>query len=185
MANRAVQAMRDGLLTLSAWDLDDALFTLDDDGIDLKRWGMWDSVGSSYSGDASLEELRPWFSSWAILGTNFPNGTEILATDAHSDSGIYASAGRTPDGSYSVAIVSTTASAKSVNVLIDGGPRVSRLQHYAYFSNDRRTDSQGYPVPKPARDGVNSETGVNVTLPGPGLVVLSFAGVGATGDARR
>lgn len=172
MANRAVQAMRDGLVTVDAWDLDDAMHTDNDDGVNLKRWGMWDSMGTAYSNTPSLEDLRPWFYPWTLIGNNFPAGTKIVSVDNSTRDGVSTTAGVTSTG-YSVAIVNNNSGSKTVNVKIDCGPTNATVKRYVYFSGDQPKDSNGYPVVKDTTTGVNMQQGYQVTLNGPGIVVLS------------
>ena len=102
-----ISVMNSGFSGAAAWMLDDAMHSSGDSGKteDIKLWGMWNILGSEVFGDPSQEEIRPWYYSWSLMCRNFPSGSEILRIGETLPEGVAATAARTPDGSYSVAMV--------------------------------------------------------------------------------
>ena len=48
---------------------------------DVKIWGMWNILGEEVFGDASQEELRPWYYTWSLMCRHFPAGCDVLACE--------------------------------------------------------------------------------------------------------
>lgn len=72
----AMEVMNNGLSGVAAWMLDDAMHSNGDSGRteDVKIWGMWNILGEEVFGDASQEELRPWYYTWSLMCRCFPAG---------------------------------------------------------------------------------------------------------------
>lgn len=72
----AMEVMNNGLSGVAAWMLDDAMHSNGDSGRteDVKIWGMWNILGEEVFGDASQEELRPWYYTWSLMCRHFPAG---------------------------------------------------------------------------------------------------------------
>lgn len=79
----AREVMNNGLSGVAAWMLDDAMHSNGDSGRteDVKIWGMWNILGEEVFGDASQEELRPWYYTWSLMCRHFPAGCDILACE--------------------------------------------------------------------------------------------------------
>lgn len=102
-----MSVMNAGLSGAAAWMLDDAMHSNGDSGTtgDVKLWGMWNILGSEVFGDASQEEVRPWYYTWSLMCRHFPAGSTILKLAGKLPADVAAVAARKPDGSYAVAFV--------------------------------------------------------------------------------
>lgn len=114
----AIEAMNNGASGVAAWMLDDAMHSNGDSGQpkDIKIWGMWNILGEEVFGDASLEEIRPWFYTWAMICRCFPSGCDIVKINADLPEGVFAAASKTRDGKYSAVFVNVTDSDITANV---------------------------------------------------------------------
>ena len=102
----AMEVMNNGLSGVAAWMLDDAMHSNGDSGRteDVKIWGMWNILGEEVFGDASQEELRPWYYTWSLMCRHFPAGCDVLACEVPQREGLRVAAAR-KDAAYSVAAV--------------------------------------------------------------------------------
>lgn len=114
----AIEAMNNGASGVAAWMLDDAMHSNGDSGQpkDIKIWGMWNILGEEVFGDASLEEIRPWFYTWAMICRCFPSGCDIVKINADLPEGIFAAASKTREEKYSAVFVNVTDSDITANI---------------------------------------------------------------------
>jgi hypothetical protein len=173
MAVNAIQKMRGGLLGAIAWQFDDAMHTQDDSGVDLKRWGFFDSMGEEYSGRADLEELRPWFYTWTLMCRSFPSGMQILDVENGLGDGISAVAGRLGDR-WVVALVSVNPEPRTVRVSWANGPQQADLRQYVYFEDLWPRSENGEPLPVRDEAEVDLSSGVDLVFSGLGFVLLEL-----------
>ena len=65
MADAIIQSMKAGFSGALVWSMDDAMYNSPDNGDyqtdKLKRWGFWNILGEEHVGDASDEDIRPFF----------------------------------------------------------------------------------------------------------------------------
>ena len=142
----AMEVMNNGLSGVAAWMLDDAMHSNGDSGRteDVKIWGMWNILGEEVFGDASQEELRPWYYTWSLRCRYFPGGCDVLACDAPAREGLRVTAARR-DGAYSVAAVNFSGEACEMEIVLPEDFSGGVL--YRYAENDRACDERGFPVP--------------------------------------
>ncbi len=124
--------MNAGFSGAAAWMLDDAMHSSGDSGKteDVKLWGMWNILGSEVFGDASQEEIRPWYYSWSLMCRNFPAGSKILRIKEEMPEGVAATAAQTPGGSYSVALVNFGSQDREISLNLPEGGEGYSLQFY-------------------------------------------------------
>ena len=129
----AMEAMNGGFSGIAAWMLDDAMHTNGDSGRpeDLKIWGMWNILGKEVFGDASQEEIRPWYYTWSLICRYFPSGSSILKVVSDECCGFTAAAA-VKDGKMSVALVNCNEEQLNVNLNL---PRA--LENAVMFSFNR------------------------------------------------
>ena len=129
----AMEAMNGGFSGIAAWMLDDAMHTNGDSGRpeDLKIWGMWNILGEEVFGDASQEEIRPWYYTWSLICRYFPSGSSILKVVSDECCGFTAAAA-VKDGKMSVALVNCNEEQVNVDLNL---PRA--LENAVMFSFNR------------------------------------------------
>jgi len=139
-----MSVMNSGFSGAAAWMLDDAMHTNGDSGRpeDLKIWGMWNILGEDVFGDASQEELRPWYWTWSLMCRNFPSGSEILRVRGTLPESFGMTAARTPSGSYSVAMVNYGPEPRSVTLSLPGSCEGYSIQFYG-TSLEKRDAPEG------------------------------------------
>ena len=99
MADFAAQVLQAGWMGASAWDLDDAMHSVNSHPpvpgpYTLKTWGFWNTEGPAM-GTPGDDNVRPWFRPWALLAHGFPAGAQIFAvSDPEKNAGIRAVAAR-------------------------------------------------------------------------------------------
>jgi len=148
VADALIQAMNNGLEGAIAWDLDDAMHTQGDTGdkTKLKRWGMWNSLGTELCNKPEDENLRPWFYTWSLMCRFFPSGTTIVSTEVPEGSPVRIVAGFLGKKT-SVAILNNSDQAQVICLKGNGIPETSVWDKYVYVDGKRATDANGFPVP--------------------------------------
>ena len=128
-----ISVMNSGFSGAAAWMLDDSMHSSGDSGKteDIKLWGMWNILGSEVFGDASQEEIRPWYYSWSLMCRNFPAGSRILRIKEKLPEGVAATAARTPDGNYSVAMVNFGDKDREISLKLPAECEGYSLQFYS------------------------------------------------------
>ncbi len=164
----AMEAMNNGFSGLAVWMLDDSMHSNWDSGKteDVKIWGMWNILGEEVFGDASLEEVRPWYYSWALMSRYFPNGTDIVAVDGAAVDGVRYVAGM-KDGEYTFAAVNFSDTDRVLDVAFPEG--VEDAQMYLYQEGNLLYDGE---YPAPVKTGVKGKR-VSVKLPAQTFVLLT------------
>lgn len=165
----AMEVMNNGLSGVAAWMLDDAMHSNGDSGRteDVKIWGMWNILGEEVFGDASQEELRPWYYTWSLMCRCFPAGCDILACKVPQCDGVRVAAAR-KDGAYSVAAVNFSQESCDIEIALPGDFAGGVL--YRYTESDRACDERGLPVP--CERGI-AERSFRTTLPAESFVLLT------------
>lgn len=124
--------------------LDDAMHSNGDSGRteDVKIWGMWNILGEEVFGDASQEELRPWYYTWSLMCRHFPAGCDVLACEVLQREGLRVAAAR-KDAAYSVAAVNFSQEPCTLEIVLPGDFAGGVL--YRYTESDRACDANGFP----------------------------------------
>jgi len=143
-----IQAMNNGLEGTIAWDLDDAMHTQGDQGdkSKLKRWGMWNSLGSELCNKPEDENLRPWFYTWSLMCRFFPTGMSIVQSEVQKNCPIRVVAGILGKD-LSIAVLNNSDNDRTVSLKVFGMPKVQSLSKYVYIDGNRATDPNGFPIP--------------------------------------
>nr|WP_315142092.1 hypothetical protein [uncultured Flavobacterium sp.] len=173
MADALIQSMNSGFDAVIAWDLDDAMHTMDDKGnkLQLKRWGMFNILGKELTGNAEDENLRPWFYTWSIMTRYFSNEMKIIKVDDLNIQNVRTTAGLSGSGDITIAIVNN--GDKEANFIIDTQKikKGKRLNQYLYTENNRQVNEQGFPVP--LKEKINSKNGIQVSIPAKSVILYT------------
>jgi hypothetical protein len=181
MVDLAVQSMRSGLSGIALWDLDDAMHGQDNgygkmDPRSLKRWGLWNSWGGKM-GVPEEENLRPVYYVWSLLTRLFPAGSQIFHSAGLELHGLRSAGMRMySDNGYamSYAIVNNSITPRTILLRVDGiAHQAVTMREYRYFEQEQKTDSEGYPVPSGIHDTAFLDKGLEIDLPGRGVVFLT------------
>lgn len=179
MADAASQVMRGGFSGLAIWDLDDAMHDQQNgfpitDIRSLKQWGFWNSVAGRVFNQPEEEEIRPFFYTWSLMVNLFPRNSKIIGSTANKELNGLRTVGMEKDGQMTYMIVNDSNSPKEVTIDVKNlNANNLKLFKYDYFDNDRKVDSNGYPVASKVLENVNLEEGYEVSLPSGGVVMLS------------
>ncbi len=143
-----IQSFNVGIDGVIVWDLDDAMHTVGDRGekSKLKRWGMWNILGTEICNNPDDENIRPWFYPWSLMTRYFPEGTSIIKTDETHAEGLRIVTGL-KDNNVSIAIVNNSASDQKIEYAIEGPERRMTFKKYIYTDTLRPVDSNNFPVP--------------------------------------
>lgn len=179
MADYAAQVFQAGWQGLCAWDLDDALHVAAGGHVPvptdktLKIWGFWNTQGTAM-GHPEDEAMRPWFYAWSLMSRLFPRDAGLLPVTQPELSRFRVVAASLSSGKgYSVMLVNNTNLVRNVHLVLPGGGRQTVVR-YHYFENDRPADAAGFAVPKETTANVDLAAGMDVTLPGRGIVFLEI-----------
>jgi len=180
MADYNIQCARAGMAGTIAWDLDDAMHTINSQGgpkpgihqARFKKWGFWNSLADEI-GHPEDANLRPWFFTWSLMSRSFPPGCETLRSSETLIPGLRTLAARTADGNFSFAAVNDADAPQSLRILVPGCGKISRLQCYDYFPEERLTDKNGFPLPKEILTDADLPAGLEVRLPARSVVILT------------
>ena len=130
--------------------------------------------------DAASQVMRGGFSGLAIWDLDDAmhdqqNGFPITDIRSLKQWGFWNSvAGMEKDGQMTYMIVNDSNSPKEVTIDVKNlNANNLKLFKYDYFDNDRKVDSNGYPVASKVLENVNLEEGYEVSLPSGGVVMLS------------
>jgi hypothetical protein len=146
MADALIQLMSVGYGGAVAWSLDDAMHTLGDKGEkdQLKRWGMWNILGTELHDNPEDEEIRPWFFTWSLMCRYFKPGMNIVSPEGSSAEGLRLVSGM--DGEdITIAVVNNSEFSRTVTLEM---PWSDNFRLYRYEDNNRKTNEQGFPVPE-------------------------------------
>lgn len=159
-----IQAMCAGYSGAVAWDLDDAMHTVGDGGdkSQLKRWGMWNTLGTEF-GNPDDEKLRPWFYSWSLMCRHFIPGMEINAPLAGTADGVRGVMGRTSEG-CAIAVVNNSEKEQKIIIRAENAGK-RRLTQYLYADNASPADKDGYPAPYAEGLDADFDNGFELVLP--------------------
>lgn len=183
MGDEVIQDIAAGVSGASAWDLDDAMHAGGRYGSqNLKQWGFWNSLGGKDGYSASDLQLRPWYYAWSVIARSFPAGSQPLLTPSTGMSSVRVAAVKVPIGTrygLSFAVVNDSTAARSITLSVPSASQPITLARYDYFNRDRPFGADGFPVAAQVLNGVRLSTGLTVSLPAQGLVVLSSLPTGS------
>jgi len=172
MAVACVQAMNLGFGGIMVWDLDDAMHTKGDtgDSTQLKRWGMWNSLGTELCNDPEDEKIRPWFFPWSLMCRYFLPGSDIIPLQVTDNNKIHMVAGEM-DENFTAAIVNISEEPYEFNLRSERGKKVKNVRKYIYEEDNYLTDENGFPVAAENDMELNLARGEKIKIM-PGSVIL-------------
>ena len=155
-----IQSLNVGIDGIIVWDLDDAMHTVGDKGekSQLKRWGMWNILGTEICNNPDDEKIRPWFYPWSLMTRYFPKGTKIIKTDDTNVEGLRIVTGLKGDN-ISIAFVNNSATNHNIKYAINGQEKKLKFKKYQYTDTVRPTDVNDFPVP------VDKDINFSITIP--------------------
>ena len=168
MADAQIQSMLAGYSGSAAWALDDAMHTLNDEGDpkQLKRWGMWNSLGEELCNNPKDTEMRPWYYAWSILCRYIPTGSTIHRLDMPTIKGLRAVA-TTTDGGATIAIVNNATTPQRISLNGFEGT----FKRFDYIDGARTVDADGFPTP--SATGLDSKALGSVEIAANSLVMFT------------
>jgi hypothetical protein len=156
IADAVIQSMNEGLEGAIAWDLDDAMHTQDDKGdkTKLKRWGMWNSLGTELCNKPEDENLRPWFYTWSLMCRYFPTGMNIATVNIPENASVKVVAGTRNElkdsdcsgKTVSIALLNNSTKDQNITINSAGIQKSETLNKYVYFDGKRSVNEKGFPV---------------------------------------
>jgi hypothetical protein len=175
MADALIQSLNSGFDAVIAWDLDDAMHTLDDKGDkhQLKRWGMFNILGEELTGKKEDSDLRPWFYTWSIMCRYFENDMKIVKIDNLNIENVRATAGISPSGDITIAIVNNSNKHVNFNLDIKDFQKEKILKKYLYSENNRIVNKKGFPIPQKEKTSLSSEKGIKVSIPEKSVILYT------------
>lgn len=154
VADAAIQIINTGFNGAAAWALDDAMHTLNDSGDknQLKRWGMWNSLGTELCNNPEDESIRPWFFTWSLLCRYIQPGSEIIKTQKPSVKGFRLAVAKKGDD-YTIIMINQAD--KKVGYRFEDSYFLNDLKfkEYHYQENNYKVDPNSFPVP--VRNDIN------------------------------
>jgi len=171
MADVAIQILNAGYSGIAAWDLDDAMHTKNDLGQKnkLKRWGMWNSLGTEICNNPDDENIRPWFYSWSLLCRYFPPGFTIIEADTSGIEGLRLTAGEN-NGDMTIAIVNNSKLDNDIGLAIPEN-FTKKFKKYEYAEHGRLMDESGFPVP--VQEGIKRKALEKFQVPANSFILLT------------
>ena len=176
MADYNIQCARAGMAGTIAWDLDDAMHTVNG-ATDIhqalfKKWGFFNSLANEI-GHPEDARLRPWFFTWSLMARSFPPGCHTLKISCSNIAGIRTLAAANGDD-FSVALVNDSDMPQKLNVAVSGSRKIPQLLRYNYFPDDQLlVDKNGFPLPNEFLNDANLSTGLKVSLPARSVVIFT------------
>ncbi|MFA9391137.1 MAG: cellulase family glycosylhydrolase [Prolixibacteraceae bacterium] len=169
MADAAIQSMNAGYSGAAAWALDDAMHTLGDLGNinQLKRWGMWNSLGTEICDNPDDENIRPWFYTWSLLCRYFPTGSSIAKTDTTGIEGLRLTAG-TYNDDFTVAIVNNSDRDNTISLAV---PTNKSLKKFLYVDGVRSVDENNFP--RPVQTNIKTKKALELNVPANSFILLT------------
>lgn len=169
MADAAIQAMNAGFSGSAAWDLDDAMHTKHDigDKDKIKRWGMWNSLGTEICNNPDDENIRPWFYSWALMCRYFPTGSKIIKTDSTGIEGVRLTTGLYK-GDITIALVNNSSIDNTITLSI---PTSKSLKKYLYLESESKVDEDNFPIA--IDDAIKVKETMTVNIPANSFILFT------------
>jgi hypothetical protein len=174
MADGLAQAMNAGVDAVIAWDLDDAMHTNGDTGDrqQLKRWGMWNILGTELTGDPGDEKIRPWFYTWSLMCRYYRGEMKIIGMNGLDKFGIRGVAGQSPQGDVTLTFVNNTQVEAVFSLDTTAFKKGTSLTKFLYTENERSVDKNDFPVAQ--QKGITPGTKpIKVTVPAKSVVLYT------------
>ncbi len=154
VADALIQSLNVGVDGIIAWDLDDAMHTVGDKGekSQLKRWGMWNILGTEICNNPEDEKIRPWFYPWSLMSRYFPAGSQIIKTTQPSQEGLRIVSGVNGD-QLTIAVVNNSSQAHEVSYEMLNANKDYQLKKYSYTEENRLVDENDFPIP--SKEGIS------------------------------
>jgi len=174
MATACIQAMNLGFGAVMVWDLDDAMHTKGDTGdkTQLKRWGMWNSLGTELCNDPEDENIRPWFFPWSLMCRYFLPGSSIIPVNVEENDKIHIVAS-VIDDEYTIAMVNIGDSAFSFKLKADIDMDLIGVKKYVYEEGNYLTDDSGFAQPVEVNMKMNLNRGEIININPQSVIVLT------------
>ncbi len=179
MADAAAQVMRGGLSGVAIWDLDDAMHNQNNgfpstDIRSLKQWGFWNSIADRVYQQPAEQEIRPHFYTWSLMTHLFPRHSSIINASWSKELNCLRAVGMKADNNQiTYMIVNDSPTTKSIKVFDNADIDSRHLLEYRYFDTDREVNELGYPVVQKVHKNVDLTQGIDISLPGGGVVFLT------------
>ena len=175
MTDYSIQCARAGMAGAIAWDLDDAMHTVNGPTnihkALFKKWGFFNSLANEI-GHPEDANLRPWYFTWALMARSFPPGCHTLPTSSVNVAGLRTLAAEKGDD-FSLALVNDSDKPQELHIAVPGGRKIPQLLRYNYFPDDRLVDQAGFPMPKEILPDADLAAGLNVSLPARSVVIFT------------
>ncbi len=157
MADAQIQSMLAGYSGSAAWALDDAMHTQGDRGNkrELKRWGMWNSLGTEICARPDDEAMRAWFYAWSLLCRYIPVGADIAKFEMQKIEGLRGVAALSGSDT-TIALVNNSQVAHRVKLEGVKGD----FKRFDYVEKCREVDADGFPVP--TQEGLNLKRSIDI-----------------------
>lgn len=143
------EVMNSGFSGVAAWMLDDAMHSQGDSGKpeDIKIWGMWNILGEEVFGDASQENVRPWYYTWSLMCRYFPKGCNVLKVNWEEETpGLFSVAALSPGLKLSVALINVGKEKHSI--AINFPRKLESAKIFKYTEKDGiQLDAENLPKP--------------------------------------
>lgn len=149
VADAAIQIMRAGFHGAAAWALDDAMHTNNDNGDknNLKRWGMWNSLGTELCNNPEDENIRPWFFTWSLLCRYIEPGSDIVEVKEPQVKGVRLAAAK-KNGEYSLVLVNQSNKTVVLTLKRNEALKDKVFREFHYQENNYKVDINGFPAPQ-------------------------------------
>lgn len=175
MADATVQSMLSGFGSAIAWNLDDAMHTVEDKGekTQLKKWGMWNILGEELCNDVNELIPRPWSYIWTLLCNLLPPKSLIIRADEiPSDDKIRFVAAKHTQG-FTGIVVNQSEETKRYYLKTDVAVTDKELYLYEYSENHRPVNKNNFPIVSEILTDKINEKGVYVQVKPNSVVFVS------------
>lgn len=175
MADVLIQSMNSGFDAVIAWGgLDDAMHTNGDTGEknQLKKWGgMWNILGKELTGDATEEDIRPWFYTWSILTRYFTNDMKIVKTTGLDIDKVRMVSGWSTTNHVTFSVVNN--SDKEATFILDTKNLKNKsFKKFIYSENNRPVDNNNFP--KAVQNNLSFTSGSEqITIPAKSVLLYT------------
>ncbi|MCR5002963.1 MAG: hypothetical protein K5984_01195, partial [Bacteroidales bacterium] len=164
----AMEVMNNGFSGVALWMLDDAMHTNWDSGKpeDVKIWGLWNILGEEIFNDPELEKVKTPYYTWSLMCRYFPQGCDILKTEAPDDKSFRICAA-TKNGRMTFSAVNLSKEDKFFEVNLPDCFKDAKM--YLYQENNLKWDGE---TPAPVLEGIEGQR-LTVTVPAESFVLIT------------